>query len=324
MPRGRFGAALLVPEPWRREIDALRRATGDGSLGRIPAHLTLVPPVNVHDRDVGAMYTVLRDAAADGAPLRLDFGPPGTFLPENPVLYLEVHGPGVGDLVRLRDRVFRPPLERKLSWPFVPHVTLCEAGDPERLAAAALGLAGYRATVTFDRVHLLREERDAEGRRVWRPHADAALGGRRVVGRGGLELEITESATPPPEARAFTDAGWAQLQDADGRPWREEPFALVARREGEIVGTALGWTNEGVAHLNELMVGRAVRGEGIGGHLLAAFEDLAVRRGCRRLSLATQEDSPARRIYEDRGWRVEAALSDWVGGRTMVRMRKDL
>jgi len=39
--------ARLGPEPVATEIDGPRRALGDGSLGRIPAHLTLVPPVNV-------------------------------------------------------------------------------------------------------------------------------------------------------------------------------------------------------------------------------------------------------------------------------------
>ena len=47
MGRVRLGVALLIPPPFDREVDGLRRALDDGSLGRIPAHLTLVPPVNV-------------------------------------------------------------------------------------------------------------------------------------------------------------------------------------------------------------------------------------------------------------------------------------
>ena len=56
--------ALLVPEPVAAEVDGLRRALGDGSLGRIPPHLTLVPPVNVAEDDVPKALSVLRQAAA--------------------------------------------------------------------------------------------------------------------------------------------------------------------------------------------------------------------------------------------------------------------
>ena len=44
MPRMRLGVALLVPAPQSDEIDGLRRALDDPVLGRVPAHLTLVPP----------------------------------------------------------------------------------------------------------------------------------------------------------------------------------------------------------------------------------------------------------------------------------------
>jgi hypothetical protein len=46
VPRVRLASALLVPEPFAREIDGLRRALDD-DIDRVPPHLTLVPPVNV-------------------------------------------------------------------------------------------------------------------------------------------------------------------------------------------------------------------------------------------------------------------------------------
>lgn len=177
MPRLRLGAALLLPPAVATEVDGLRRALGDGSLGRIPAHLTLVPPVNVREPDVPGALTVLREAAAGSGPLTLELGPVASFLPDNPVLYLAVGG-DVDALRRLRDGVFVPPLERTLAWPWVPHVTLADEAEPARIEAALEGLAGYRATAVVDRVHLLREERAEGGDRVWRPYADAALGGR--------------------------------------------------------------------------------------------------------------------------------------------------
>lgn len=170
MPRRRLGVALLVPPPCDAEVDGLRRALGDGALGRIPAHLTLVPPVNVPVDDVPAAVEVLRDAARATRPLRLRLGPPTTFHPVTPVVYLAVHG-DVDRLHALRDRVFRPPLVRPLSRPFVPHVTLADDVDPDRIPAAVAALADYVVDVTVDAVHLLEEDR----RRAWQPIAGASF-----------------------------------------------------------------------------------------------------------------------------------------------------
>lgn len=318
MPRVRLGGVLLIPEPARTEIDALRRSLADGSRDRVPAHVTLVPPVNVNTRDLDAVYSRLRDAAATSPPFRLRLGPPKTFLPENPVLYLEAGG-DLETLETLRHALLQPPLARRLSWPYVPHVTLCDEGDPERLEQAAEALRDYRVEVSFEQVHLLKEDE-----RVWRPFADARLGGRRVVGRGGLELEITESAELDTSTAVWLADQWRRFNQARQQSWAQEPFVLTARREGAVVGVATGWTNEGVAYLSELMVDPDVRGEGIGGHLMGAFEDFARRRKCARLALRTDEGGDAPEFYESRGWREEARLEDWVGGRTAIHYRKDL
>lgn len=323
MPRSRLGAVLLLPEPAATEVDALRRALADRSLGWIPPHLTLVPPVNVREDDVSRALEVLREAAARcPGPLTLRLGPPGTFLPDNPVLHLEVDG-DLDGLARLRAGVFVPPLERALSWPWVPHVTLADESTPERIAAALIALADFEAPVTFDRVHLMRQEAD----RVWRPYADAALGPPAVVGRGSpLALEVTESAEAPPDARALADAEWRHHDEqrfGPGARWEKVPFALTARREGAVAGVATGWTGGGVGYLGELVVATALRGQGVGSHLLAAFEDLAARRGCGRLALRTDAGSDAQAFYEARGWRVEARLDRWLHDTDFVQMRRD-
>ena len=146
----------------------MRRALGDPALGRIPAHLTLVPPINV--REVKEAVALLRRAAAPARPIRLELGPPATFLPDTPVLYLSVHGE-LDDVHALRERVFKPPLERDLTWPFVPHVTLADESTPARIEAALVALADYRAEATFTAVTLLQE---GPGR-VWTPIADVSL-----------------------------------------------------------------------------------------------------------------------------------------------------
>ena len=131
MPRLRFGVALLVPAPWAAEVDGLRRALGSRDLERVPPHLTLVPPVNVHVERVGQALAVLRRAAAQVRPFRLRLGPVTTFAPVTPTLHLGVDGEpsAVEALHRLRGAAFAPPLERSLTFEFQPHVTLAEEAE---------------------------------------------------------------------------------------------------------------------------------------------------------------------------------------------------
>lgn len=263
----RLGVALLVPPPFGAEVDGMRRALGDGTLGRMPAHLTLVPPVNVREDRLGETLAVLRRAAAATRPFTLRLGPPATFLPDNPTLYLAVAGAGAGEVQNLRDRVFVDPLARPLTWPFVPHVTLADGADPDRIAAALPALAGYAVDVGFERVHLLRE---GPGR-IWEPIADAAFAPPAVIGRGGLPVEITVSDRPDPEAAALAGAG---------------RLVLTARAGGAVAGVAEGWCRPPAAHLAALVVAGGQEHLAVGRHLVAAFTSEAAGRGCPDVTMA--------------------------------------
>ena len=319
MPRARLGVAILLPAPAAGEVDGLRRGVGDPSLGRIPAHLTLVPPVNVREEQLGDALAVLRGAAAAARPFTVGLGPPATFLPDNPVLYLAVPV-GAARVRALRDAVFRPPLERALTWPFVAHVTLADGIEPDRLYAALTALDDYRADVAVQAVHLLRE---GPGR-VWTPMAEARLGQVAVVGRGGLPLELAVTAGPDPEAAVFVQRQRAGAAGADPEGGRGEDVAITARREGEVVGVARGVARGGRAHLSELVVAEALRGQGIGAHLLAAFESWAAQRGVARLSARAPAGSAAEALYRGRGWVEEARLARWLAGQEFVQLRRDL
>jgi len=210
------------------EVDGLRRACGDPALGRLAPHVTLVPPVNVAHDDLPAALTRMRTAAAAVAgPIEVTIGPPATFLPHNPVLYLEVGGPDLAAVHRLRQTVFAYPLERSLTWPFVPHVTVADGTDPARIAAALVALADYTAPARFDRVHLLEEGEH----RIWRPLADCRLGPLDLVGRGGFEVEFTASHLLDPEAADFVAASGAAT-GVGGPPY------VVARHRWSVVGVA--------------------------------------------------------------------------------------
>ncbi len=269
MARVRLGVALLVPGPAAAEIDGLRRALGDGALGRMPPHLTLVPPLNVNIEALPAALAVLRSAAAAAGPIGVMLGPVATFHPDNPVVFLSVASAvgGAGREVHdLRDRVFRAPLARALTWPFFPHVTLADDLAPDRIPAALAALADYSAAVTFDRVHLLREGAG----RVWAPVADVALGPPTIVGRGGLAVELWRSQRPDPDVAGLlgAPAGWSA-------PAGAEPFTVTARREGTVLGVATGWARDGETTLSGLVVTAAAGVEDVERHLRRVALDLA-------------------------------------------------
>lgn len=249
MARRRLGAVLLLAAPAAAEVDGLRRACGDPALGRIQSHITLVPPVNVAEGDLPAALTRLRAAAAAAAgPFELVLGPPATFQPVNPVLYLGVGGPGLPSVHRVRDRAFAFPLERHLTWPFVPHVTVADGLEPDRVQAALVALADFIIPVTMDRVHLLEEGEQ----RTWLPLADCPLGPPDLVGRGGFELELTASELLDPEAAAFLAAA--------GQPaaMTEPPFVVARHR----------WNVVGVADANDVVVAADERDHGVADHLV--------------------------------------------------------
>ncbi len=285
----------------------MRRALGAAALHRIPPHLTLVPPVNVAEGAIDEALELVRQVAARLSRIRLDLGPPATFWPHAPVVYLEVGGDL--DLVSsLRDGLSTGPLWRDDRRPFVPHVTLDQHIDPGRIPAALSALAEYRASVTLEHVTTLQMDESSD-RRVWRPIATASLCRPRVVGTGGLAVELAVSEALDPAAEAFQESEWASYaSETYGEASRDEPFAVTARISGEIVGTATGQIRPDYCRLGNLIVAAHWRHHGVGSHLLRATEQLARERGCPTVRLETRAGGPAEALYRSRGYEVIGVL----------------
>lgn len=296
---------LLVPPPQSIAVDALRAALGDQTIDRLPAHVTLVPPVNIPEADLSSALAVLRAAASATAPFGARFGPAATFWPSSPVVMLPCSGGGER-VVALRDWVFRAPLLRSLSWQFVPHVTLAPDVQPERIPAVLEAVKGFDCSVTFGSLHLLSQARDL----TWAPLASYDLTATPlVIGRGGLQLELVAGDRPDAEA-----AAWAA-----GVAIPESPFTISARREGAVVGTATGSTLGAAATLSGLAVDPAVRRQGIGTHLLATVQSLAAERGCGHMTVKVGSEVEAA-FYRSRGWRDVGSVP-YDGGETVLVRR---
>jgi GNAT superfamily N-acetyltransferase len=246
----------------------------------------------VREADLPAALARLRAAASavDGT-VSVTLGPPTTFPPPSPVLYLAVGG-DVDALATLRHEVFAPPLQRRLDHPFQPHVTLATELPPDRLAAAVSAMAGYRSTATFDRLHLLEERRVGGGGRVWRAVADAPFARPVVTGTGGLPLEVAVTALADPEVGAV-------LAAAGHGPIGSTDIVVAARREGRVVGaaaltvgpSATPWVDTGgrPARLLAITVVEDDRGTGVGGQLLEQAARAAAEVGSTALVDGTGE-----------------------------------
>ena len=231
MARIRIAVAIVLPEPVRSEVDVLRRAIGADDLDRVPPHVTLVPPINLRECDLPAALLRLRAAARAVDECQLSFGPVESFAPVTPTIHLAVNG-DLRALQALQREVFQTPLWRQAMYPFHPHVTLRVDAPDGLIASARNAMAGYRATAAIDRIVMLREERSITRQRQWVPFADALLKGVRVVGTGGLAVELCCSTILDPEAVTQLAAVIAPLERGE--------IVVTARREGEVVGILAG------------------------------------------------------------------------------------
>lgn len=175
MARRRFAVALLVPQPVAGEIDVLRLALGDRQLGRIGAHITIIPPINLTGDELDDALVVVERAASRTGPIEVMLGPIETFGEDSPVRFLRVD-PWT-QVVALKEQCWRGPFDRAERRPFHPHVTVDIDGSPSDGVDPAIELlAGYCAETAFDRVTVLEHFHDDVGRR-WEPYLASRLAG---------------------------------------------------------------------------------------------------------------------------------------------------
>jgi ribosomal protein S18 acetylase RimI-like enzyme/2'-5' RNA ligase len=309
------------------EIDGLRRALGSTELERIAPHITLVPPVNVHETEVEGACEVLRAAVARSGPLAVHLGPPATFFPPNPVCYLRVSG-DVAGLASLREGMQVAPLappEGRERRPFVPHVTIRQKMPPERIAPTLEILSPFEASHCFESLTLI--ELDQAARR-WNVLTEARLEPPHIAGRGGLEIELSVSGRLDPETRKWAHGAWAHyLHEEHGESVREdEDFAVTARvrHEPDIAGMADGQIRWPVCHLAHVIVAPQWRSYGVGSQLLRAVTRVASEHHCDRIRLLARAGKRAEGFYRERGYAVVASLPRWRGEENFVMMERPL
>ncbi|MDX6325422.1 MAG: hypothetical protein QOK15_1776 [Nocardioidaceae bacterium] len=166
-----IGVSLAVPEPWGSELQCYRVRLGDAAAAGIPAHITLLPPVDVDDEELAEVHQHLGDVASAVQPYVARLRGTGTFRPVSPVVFVNVVE-GIAGCEQLAAGVRRGPLTVQHQFPYHPHVTVAHHLDEDLLDQAFEELAPFDCRFTVDKFSLY-EHRRGDG---WTPVRDFPLG----------------------------------------------------------------------------------------------------------------------------------------------------
>jgi 2'-5' RNA ligase len=155
-----LGVVVEVPEPWRQLLVDWRTKVGDAQASLVPPHVTLLPPTEVPAADRPTVSAHLAEVARCHPPFTMHLSGTGTFRPVSDVVFIAV-ARGIGDCEMLAGQVRRGPLNRSLSYPYHPHVTVAHDVPGDMLDMAYTGLADLSAEFLVE--HITEFEQLSDG-----------------------------------------------------------------------------------------------------------------------------------------------------------------
>lgn len=167
-----IGVAIPIPEPWATQLQDYRTSVGDVTAEQIPTHITLIPPVEVAEEELGEVEEHLEDAARSVDDFDIHLRGTGTFRPVSPVVFVTV-AEGISSCEVLAKAVRGGPLQVDLRFPYHPHVTIAHHLDDDTLDRAFAELADFECRFTVDSFSLYVHDADAG----WQPTSEFRLDG---------------------------------------------------------------------------------------------------------------------------------------------------
>lgn len=168
----RIGVALAIPEPHASVLVGWRRRIGDPEAGKIPPHVTLLPPTDLDAEQLELIEKHLSEAARTVAPFTMRLSGTGTFRPISQVVFVQVSA-GIAQCELLEKAVRRPPIERTLEFPYHPHVTVGHDVTDAQLDEASDGLRDFVAQFSVDHFRMYSQDEDG----AWQTRRTFALTG---------------------------------------------------------------------------------------------------------------------------------------------------
>ena len=144
-----IGVVVPVPEPWAQLLVDWRGKVGDPQASIVPPHVTLLPPTEIPIARRPAITAHLAAVAREHPPFEMHLSGTGSFQPVSDVVFVAV-ARGIGNCELLADAMRTGPLERSLSFPYHPHVTVAHGVPRDMLDLAYSGLADLSAEFRVD------------------------------------------------------------------------------------------------------------------------------------------------------------------------------
>jgi len=142
-----LGVVVEIPPPYGPALDAARAGlTPDPA--DMPAHVTILAPVDVDDDVLDHVIRHLADVADRTPPFRLTLRGTGTFRPVSPVVFVAV-SEGASACEQLERDVRSGDLAVDVRFPYHPHVTIAHDMEDAVLDRVIEELSGFRASMTI-------------------------------------------------------------------------------------------------------------------------------------------------------------------------------
>lgn len=160
-----LGVSIAVPEPYGSLLQERRVSYGDTAAHGIPTHVTLLPPTEVDAATTERIEEHLAAVAAAGRPFPMRLSGTDTFRPMSPVVFVQVvEGGSACGWLQEQVRAAGGPLDRELSFPYHPHVTVAHGIAEEAMDKAYSELADFEAAWMATGFALYKQGEDG----VWR------------------------------------------------------------------------------------------------------------------------------------------------------------
>jgi len=166
------GVVLAIPEPHAAVLAGWRRRIGDPEAGKIPPHVTLLPPTEIDADQFDVVDKHLKQAATTVLPFTMKLSGTGSFRPLSQVVFVQVAAGGA-QCKLLEQAVRRDPIVRELEFPYHPHVTVGHGVADEHLDRAYEGLRDFVAQFRISNFTLYAQNSDGS----WHPHREYPLTG---------------------------------------------------------------------------------------------------------------------------------------------------
>lgn len=162
---------MAIPEPHGSILQRHRESYGDPLAHAIPTHVTLLPPLPVHEDGLPEIEEHLRLLAQREHPFEMHLRGTATFRPVSPVVFVQLVE-GAVHCERIARAVRTGPLGCDLAFPYHPHVTVAHHLPDDVLDRAHEELKDYEARFQVWGFSLYEHGPDG----LWRPQRDFAMG----------------------------------------------------------------------------------------------------------------------------------------------------